>query len=170
MSKSTIQELRTGDHISWKTKRFPYMIRHHAIVVAAKDGTLFKVIHVRVDSNGNSSARSKGCSRRFFDLCCTGINESFVVSEDIIDLNEKASKQKLLRYDYALEECKDPFEVIQKAKRKLGKFDFHILNNNCEHFALWCKTGNKVSYQAELARNLLSLLLLSLLLLLISIT
>ena len=33
--------------------------------------------------------------------------------------------------------------------------DYDLLFNNCEHFAIWCKTGVRKSYQVE---NILKLL------------
>jgi len=39
-----------------------------------------------------------------------------------------------------------------RAKTKLGKFEYDPLNNNCEHFARWCKSDENVSVQAEVAK------------------
>jgi len=32
-------------------------------------------------------------------------------------------------------------ETVQRARSMLGKTDYDLLYNNCEHFAMWCKTG-----------------------------
>lgn len=34
-------------------------------------------------------------------------------------------------------------ETVERAKSKLYEGDYSLLFNNCEHFASWCKTGNK---------------------------
>ena len=36
-----------------------------------------------------------------------------------------------------------PKETIKRAKSKIGEHRYNLLKNNCEHFAFWCKTGEK---------------------------
>ena len=48
-----------------------------------------------------------------------------------------------------------PEETVIRAKSRLGEKEYNILTNNCEHFAIWCKTGVSESTQVE---NLLKLL------------
>ena len=31
----------------------------------------------------------------------------------------------------------------------MGRHDYNVLFNNCEHFAVWCKTGLKESQQVR---------------------
>ena len=40
-------------------------------------------------------------------------------------------------------------ETVARAKSCLGKAGYELLGNNCEHFALWCKTGVKTSHQVN---------------------
>ena len=47
------------------------------------------------------------------------------------------------------EECRPPHEVIAEARRRLGEGGYHILYNNCEHFAYECLTGKPICRQAE---------------------
>lgn len=42
-----------------------------------------------------------------------------------------------------------PQETIQRAKSRLGEHNYSLPFNNCEHFALWCKTGMSESTQIE---------------------
>ncbi len=42
--------------------------------------------------------------------------------------------------------------VIERAKSRLGETSYHLFRNNCEHFAVWCKTGKPVSSQVESAK------------------
>ncbi len=35
----------------------------------------------------------------------------------------------------------EPDAVVARAESRLGRRDFHLVFNNCEHFATWCKTG-----------------------------
>lgn len=45
--------------------------------------------------------------------------------------------------------CFDPDTVVSRAESQLGKRDYNAFTNNCEHFALWCKTGISSSYQVN---------------------
>lgn len=34
-----------------------------------------------------------------------------------------------------------PEETVKRAISQLGKKEYSVIFNNCEHFAIWCKTG-----------------------------
>ena len=34
-----------------------------------------------------------------------------------------------------------PEETVRRARSKLGESEYNLIFNNCEHFAIWCKTG-----------------------------
>lgn len=40
-------------------------------------------------------------------------------------------------------------ETIRRAKSRLGEADYNLVSNNCEHFAMWCKTGVAESSQVR---------------------
>lgn len=40
-------------------------------------------------------------------------------------------------------------ETVQRAYSRLGENKYSLIFNNCEHFALWCKTGISESRQVE---------------------
>lgn len=40
-------------------------------------------------------------------------------------------------------------DTIERAKSRIGEKSYNLLTNNCEHFAVWCKTGNAKSYQID---------------------
>jgi|GEM_PF-1085416 len=42
-----------------------------------------------------------------------------------------------------------PEETVQRAKSKLGENRYSLPFNNCEHFAIWCKTGIHQSTQVD---------------------
>ena len=46
-------------------------------------------------------------------------------------------------------------EIEKTALARLGEGGYNILYNNCEHFALWCKTGISESHQIVNFLNLL---------------
>ena len=46
-------------------------------------------------------------------------------------------------------------ETVKRAREKLGQGDWDLLFNNCEHFAVWCKTGKKRCHQVKNALEVL---------------
>ncbi|CEJ74003.1 NC domain [[Clostridium] sordellii] len=54
-----------------------------------------------------------------------------------------------------------PHEVVNRAKNHLNERNFNLIFNNCEHFAYWCKTGLKKSYQVNFFVSFLLLFLLT---------
>jgi lecithin:retinol acyltransferase len=55
--------------------------------------------------------------------------------------------------DYAA--CDPPDVVVGRALSSLGAGGFDPLTSNCEHFAVWCKTGRVESSQARSAESFL---------------
>jgi hypothetical protein len=45
----------------------------------------------------------------------------------------------------------DPDAIITRAQSQLGEGNYHLLFNNCEHFARRCATGDHVSEQVDAA-------------------
>ena len=52
----------------------------------------------------------------------------------------------LKRFNYQLA---SPSKTVERARSKLGEDGYNIVFNNCEHFAIWCKTGVKESHQVN---------------------
>lgn len=48
-----------------------------------------------------------------------------------------------------------PEKTIERAESRLGESKYDPIRNNCEHFAIWCKTGISESYQVEVAQDIL---------------
>lgn len=42
-----------------------------------------------------------------------------------------------------------PEETVARAKERIGERNYDLVENNCEHFALWCKTGISESRQVN---------------------
>lgn len=40
-----------------------------------------------------------------------------------------------------------PKETVRRAETRLGEKNYNLLQNNCEHFVIWAKTGSSKSYQ-----------------------
>lgn len=43
-----------------------------------------------------------------------------------------------------------PAETVKRALSRLGETQYSLIKNNCEHFAMWCKTGVSESTQVKL--------------------
>ncbi len=43
----------------------------------------------------------------------------------------------------------DPDEVVNRALSRVGESGYHLIWNNCEHFATWCKRGDLSSAQVR---------------------
>lgn len=42
-----------------------------------------------------------------------------------------------------------PEETVARARSRLGETSYNLFTNNCEHFAIWCKTGVSESLQVS---------------------
>ncbi|MBL5885580.1 lecithin retinol acyltransferase family protein [Lelliottia amnigena] len=47
-------------------------------------------------------------------------------------------------------EIQTPDEVIHRANSRIGEKNYHLVVNNCEHFAVWCKTNVRDSEQTSM--------------------
>ena len=43
-----------------------------------------------------------------------------------------------------------PAETVLRARERIGETEYNLFTNNCEHFAIWCKTGLSESAQIEI--------------------
>lgn len=55
-------------------------------------------------------------------------------------------QSELARAEYRL---RSPDETIRRAKSRLGETKYNLMMNNCEHYAIWCKTGLHESGQVD---------------------
>lgn len=44
-------------------------------------------------------------------------------------------------------------ETVTRARSRLGETGYHLIANNCEHFARWCAAGEHASIQVEVATS-----------------
>lgn len=69
--------------------------------------------------------------------------KSGLFMDDGIDIVINAWQQCRTREVYS------PEETVNRAKSRLGENKYSLLFNNCEHFAIWCKTGISESHQVN---------------------
>lgn len=63
------------------------------------------------------------------------------------------SNQIIIRRISKAYRVRDPDEVCSIAQRHVGERRYHVITNNCEHFARYCKTGVRLSHQVIMAIN-----------------
>lgn len=51
--------------------------------------------------------------------------------------------------DYDEESVDDVETVISRAEQRVGEDAYSVFGNNCEHFVVWCKTGESLSSQVD---------------------
>lgn len=49
-----------------------------------------------------------------------------------------------------------PEKTIERARSRLGETKYSLALNNCEHFAIWCKTGISESHQVNAVLRLIA--------------
>lgn len=137
---SSLDEFRPGDHIAFHRRCGAYW--HHAIVEWID--TERKEINVIEYSNTAKEFLNHNCS----PPTITGMSIAKVV-------RGKYKLQNETVYLMKHERCLDPECVVLRAQSMLGDEKYHPLYNNCEHFAMWCKTGDSFSDQVNKAGEML---------------
>ncbi|ALF54886.1 hypothetical protein ACX27_21960 [Nostoc piscinale CENA21] len=129
------QELNRGDHIYVKTK-IPG-VSHHGIYCGNGYAIHFDG-HTKTIKKSNLSDFTKP-----FDISCIKIVDyrdplRFLAPLKIFNsfLKSRALKS-------------DADTVIERAETLVGKSQYDLGRRNCEHFAVWCKTGRWVSSQID---------------------
>ncbi|XP_015776814.1 PREDICTED: uncharacterized protein LOC107354831 [Acropora digitifera] len=134
---SSLSQLHKGDHIA--IERLFGSFWHHAIVEDVE--TEKDTINV--------------------------IEYSIYVKEILQDISRPRSpgKAKVMRGKYRLKDglflikhkkCLPADTVVLRARSKLGENQYGLFYNNCEHFAMWCKTG---IWSSEQVMNILEMVL-----------
>ena len=120
----SLSQLQRGDHIAVPRSLHVCMYWHHGIVedIDTQNGEISVIEY---------SNTTKG----------------FLGSNSLAKTSGKAKVQK---GKYALEnvvylikhkECLDAETVVSRARNRLEENKYHLVTNNCEHFAMSCKTG-----------------------------
>ncbi|PRQ60649.1 putative endopeptidase, NLPC/P60 domain, LRAT-like domain-containing protein [Rosa chinensis] len=152
------ESLKPGDHIYAYRKLHSYS--HHGIFIGGD-----RVIHYNKTQEGNTSKRVK----QYCKNCGIDENPLRGVVNSCVDCFLK--RHTLRRFQYAVgkgryllswpgtcttDPAEQPGVTIRRANdlfnNKVGFGDYNLFENNCEAFAVFCKTGNRVSHQAYSAK------------------
>jgi hypothetical protein len=151
--------MAAGDHIAVERTKFslglfPVAYDHHGIDVG--DGT---VIHFTGESKREAAVVQTSVAEFL-----KGGEKVVIYYERFTDvlLNYKSQMQSVHRRDHLplplpfldddrideiRKRIKDPQRAVMEARRHLGRKGYDLFGNNCEHFAVFCKTGLAVSLQ-----------------------
>ena len=116
-----------------------YAGKNRVIHYAGQEGDFSKAATVHEASYADFKKKDKDC----FVLCFSGGKP--------VKIRNSTNFQLFGEVDYGLslggKEVYTPEETLKRAYSRIGESNYHLLGNNCEHFALWCKTGKSESYQ-----------------------
>lgn len=127
--KWELMEPRPGDMI--RVKAGP--LYHYGIYVSDSEILQF----------GTNPAGRSGCRDADIRVCATDM-DSFLLGQ-FLEVGVPTGKTR--------RKAADPDTVIARARSRLGQSGYHILYNNCEHFAYECVTGEKYCAQTEDVRG-----------------
>ena len=70
---------------------------------------------------------------------------------DILDLITPLFRAPMFIYEHFLKDpvLFSPEETVKRARKEIRKGEYNLVVHNCEHFALWCKTGVYDSQQVQ---------------------
>ncbi|XP_019642162.1 PREDICTED: phospholipid-metabolizing enzyme A-C1-like [Branchiostoma belcheri] len=120
-NKNVLSRCKPGDLL-----RFPRKCYFHFVVYAG-DGN---VIHVTVERRG-----------------CVPINVQ--VKEESFWKVVGNRKADICNYKDDTHTAFSGPEIVERARSRLGNFEYKLLKNNCEHFATWCRYGEGTSKQVD---------------------
>ncbi|XP_078346632.1 uncharacterized protein LOC144631932 [Oculina patagonica] len=135
---NSISDLERGDHIVFHRKAGLYW--HHAIVEYINvDYNEIDVIHYSNTAKGFiednfSSPKRPGIARV--------VRDRYKFNEEVV---------YLMKHELFL----DRDTVVRNARSMLGEGGYNPFTNNCEHFAMWCKTGISSSDQVDKAEEMI---------------
>lgn len=149
------ERAEVGDIIGVLRSFYGVVYEHYGIYIG--DG---EVIHFTKSDGKNTIIKtsmkkfmeSNKSSNRYFILDC---------EPEIKDINsssiDKCIKKSVNGFASPLPavfrkpvEIYSPEETVNRAKQYIGEQGYNLLVKNCEHFAIWCKTGLKYSYQVDM--------------------
>lgn len=140
------RSLRPGDHIAiWDFSRWPLSYQHHGLVWASGDALAdIKVCHVWSPLEGFHEAQADSCFR-------ISTLEEFLYKRDVhylrlVEYHTSGLRELLSKWgEVHLTKSDLPEVVLARCKflLGLGKGDFNIFRQNCEHAAHWCMTGEQ---------------------------
>lgn len=147
------EELRRGDVIG--VHRFNGLYDHYGIYTGNGE-----VIHYADPSGdfGTNIVVHRTTLKKFkedakylfvvnFDKLC--IRKQFRLGDIMTPYGVNVVKLLTTLFENLRRHIASPEETVQRAESRLGERKYNLATNNCEHFAIWCKTGVSESSQVD---------------------
>ncbi|CAI5728867.1 unnamed protein product [Peronospora effusa] len=141
-----VASLRSGDHVCiWDYSRWPISYQHHGIVwVSGTTAAEIRVCHVWSPLEGFQEAQADSCAR-------ISTLEEFLDNRKpkhlrLVEYHTSGLREVLSRWgEVHLSKADLPEVVLARCKflLGLGRGDFNLFTQNCEHAAHWCMTGEQ---------------------------
>lgn len=71
-----------------------------------------------------------------------------IIETSIRDFIKDSNEYFVLNLDSSVS-VYSPSDTVKRAKSRIGEKLYDVMTNNCEHFAMWCKTGKSESSQID---------------------
>ena len=130
MCASSLDQVKSGDHICFNRKFY----WHHAIVESV-DKLNGEVSVIEYSNAAKQFSRDNSTPPKNPGWAEV-VRRNFKLQDDPFNV---------IKHD----RCYDPENVVSRATDRLGERNYRPTTNNCEHFALWCKTGISSSQQVN---------------------
>lgn len=147
--------LEPGDIVGVGRKKALNLYEHYAVYIGNEmvvhysgEGTDFSGgISVRKDTLQAFLKGDKNYFVLFFDKNSSDPHKIQVrTSFNMKDIENNACIKLKRNRDFKIY---SPEETVKRAMSRIGESNYNLVLNNCEHFAIWCKTGVSASYQVN---------------------
>lgn len=113
----------------------------------------FRGAHIYVDRGGYTHHGIDRGDRSVVDF--SGVDAGKTAGAiRIVDIDDFAGGEVIRVRPYG--RCDEPDVIVERAESMIGKSGYHLLANNCEHFATWCMTGQHDSAQVQAVASVAS--------------
>uniref|UniRef100_A0A1I8GNP3 LRAT domain-containing protein n=2 Tax=Macrostomum lignano TaxID=282301 RepID=A0A1I8GNP3_9PLAT len=141
---TSVDQLSPGDHVCYPRQGGVYW--HHGIVTSVDlEGKSYQVLHY----SNYTEARSDTW-QSWLQWLRIGRSKG-VVREDRMDLAKEPETHRLVYHSL---DCFSPEQVVWRARSQAKQANYHLIGENCEHLAVWSKSGEARSLQVEQIRQL----------------
>ncbi|OPZ86069.1 MAG: NC domain protein [bacterium ADurb.Bin429] len=108
-----------------------------------------KVIHYAAVNGGNAFTDEVEIMETSLTCFLNGRSGYFVVDCELLLADDSLVGMLGRLFGHRREPFYSPAATIERARLRMGEREYNLLTNNCEHFAVWCKTGLKESHQVK---------------------
>eukprot|EP01084_Bolivina_argentea_P270037 459082_1 len=123
-------DLKHGDIVSVPTTMLDGKLRHFGIY----DQEYNQVIEYQEDESGGGKGSVQATP---LDAFCDRVKKQY------------KGELNLRKHEYMKQQVFGDREVVKRARNRLNQRGYHVIYQNCECFAVWCKTGKAQSIQSR---------------------